>query len=126
MDELFKVRLLERGIVEVVIDKRLFLDINATERINMEVSKLVPRGKTYQLVLANAPYAVDPEMRHAIVKKETGTNLGAIAWISPDQKANAEQEAIVSKLPMPFPIRFFNDREKGLAWLRSLAGKETD
>jgi hypothetical protein len=121
--EQFSVRLLTHDIVEVILKKHVDLDISITDAIDAELERLAPGRKVRQLVIAPGPYIVNPEMRNSFAKGDTGIKQIAIAWVSPDKRANDEQEAILSKLPTPVPIRFFSDREKGIAWLKSLAGK---
>lgn len=119
----FKLKLLTDNIVEVVLDDNLYLDVSVTDRIDELLEEMVPKRKIYQLVIASGPYIVNPEMRNSMSQGDTGIKQLAIAWISPDEKSNQEQEAIVSKLPLPVQIRFFSDREKGLVWLKSLASQ---
>ena len=107
--------------VEVVLKEHLYLDIAITDAIDEELQRLAPDRKVYQLVIAKGPYIVNPEMRNSMSHGDTGIKQLAIAWVSPDEKANQEQEAIVSKLPLPVPIRFFSDREKAIDWLNALA-----
>jgi hypothetical protein len=120
-EELFKVRLLTHDIVEVVLDRNVYLDVSVTDRIDQEIQRLAPDRKVYQIVIANYPYIVNPEMRNAMAKGDTGIKILALAWVSPDEAANREQEEIVSHLPIPLPIRFFSERQKGIDWLMSLA-----
>jgi hypothetical protein len=122
-ESLFKVRLLSNNLVEVVMGNNVYLDIAVTDAIEQEIDKLLPGGKYYQLVIANGPYVVNPEMRNSMSEGGAGTKMLGLAWISPDEKANREQEEIVSRLPLPMQIRFFSDREKGLTWLQSIAAQ---
>lgn len=119
--DLFDINLIEKQIVEVIFKDKVFLNTYITDQIEDGIQKLTPNQKVYQLVIAKGPYAVDPEMRNAVVHGEAGVKQMAIAWVSPDKEANRVQEEIVSKLPLPYPIRFFDDRESALVWLRSLA-----
>jgi len=119
-NDLFAVKLLTPEIVEVVLNKNVYLDISVTDKIDQALHQLAPDRKLYQMVIASGPYIVNPEMRTAMSKGDAGIKLKGIAWVSPDEKANREQEAIVSKLPIPIPLRFFSDREKAFAWLKSL------
>jgi hypothetical protein len=119
----FQVQFLDDNIVEVVLGGKVYLDVSVTDKIDVELERLAPGRKLYQLVMATGPYVVNPEMRNAMAQGDTGIKQLAIAWVSPDEAANREQEAIVSKLTLPVPIRFFSDRTDGLAWLRSLAGE---
>jgi hypothetical protein len=119
-EKIYTIRLLDRNIVEVTFAQQVYLDISITDAIEQELHRLVPDEKVYQLVIAKGPYIVNPEMRNSL-SKSTSIKQAAIAWVSPDQKANREQEAIVSKLPMPMKIRFFDTAEDGLGWLQSLA-----
>jgi hypothetical protein len=120
-EELFKAKLLAHNIVEVVLADKVYLDISLTDKIDETLHKLAPDRKLYQLVIASGPYIVNPEMRNATAKGNAGVRLLGVAWVSPDNKANQEQEEIVGKLPIPFPIRFFSDRVKALTWLESMA-----
>jgi hypothetical protein len=116
----FNIKVLSPNMVEVTLDDNVYLDISVTDMIDQELHKIGPDRKFYQLVIANGPYIVNPEMRNSFSKSDTGNKLLGIAWISPDEDANKEQEEIVSKLTLPAPIRFFSDREKGLKWLKQL------
>jgi len=119
--DLFDAKLLTPEIVEVVLKENVYLDISVTDKIDQVLHKLAPDRKLYQMVIANGPYIVNPEMRTAMSKGDAGIKLKGIAWVSPNQKANEEQEAIVSKLQLPIAIRFFSDREIAFTWLKSLA-----
>lgn len=121
--ELYDVSMLATDIAEVVFHRHVYLDIAITDRIDEILEGLAPGRKVYQLVIAKGPYIVNPEMRNSFSKGDTGIKQLAIAWVSPDEKANKEQEEVMSKLPTPIPIRFFDTRELGLAWLQSLSGK---
>jgi hypothetical protein len=123
-EELFTVRLLAPDIAEVTLKDHVYLDISVTDKIDQALHLLGPDRKFFQLVIASGPYIVNPEMRNSMSQSDTGTKLLGIAWISPDEEANREQESITSKLPLPIPIRFFSDREKGLAWLQSMSSKK--
>lgn len=120
-EELFTVKRLSEDIVEVTLMDNVDLDISVTDKIDGALHRIAPHRKFYQLVMANGPYVVNPEMRNSMSQGDTGSKLLAIAWISPDKKANEEQEAIVSQLTLPVPIRFFSERETGLSWLQQLA-----
>jgi hypothetical protein len=117
----FSVKLLSHNIAEITLDDNVYLDVSVTDRIDEELHKLGPDRKFFQMVIASGPYIVNPEMRNSMSEGDTGTKLLGVAWVSPDEEANREQEAIVSQLSLPVPIRFFSDREKGLAWLQVLA-----
>jgi hypothetical protein len=117
----FSVKLLSHNIAEITLDDNVYLDVSVTDRIDEELHKLGPDRKFFQMVIASGPYIVNPEMRNSMSEGDTGTKLLGVAWVSPDEEANREQEAIVSQLSLPVPIRFFSDREKGLAWLQGLA-----
>jgi hypothetical protein len=119
----FQVKLLEHNIVEVILKDNVYLDISITDSIDQALNRIAPDRKFYQMVIANGPYIVNPEMRNSMAEGDTGNKLLAVAWVSPDIKANLEQESIVSQLTLPIPVRFFSEREKGLAWLKSLASQ---
>ena len=123
--ELFDIELIKNNIVEVVFKDKVFLNTFITDQIEEGIQALCPNQKVYQIVIAKGPYAVDPEMRNAVVHGEAGVKQLAIAWVSPDKAANREQEAIVSKLPLPYPIRFFDDRESAMAWVESLLASKS-
>jgi hypothetical protein len=120
-EEPFTARLLSENIAEITLKDNVYLDISVTDKIDQALHRLGPNRKFYQMVIANGPYVVNPEMRNSMSQGDTGTKLLGIAWISPDEKANREQEAIVSKLSLPVPIRFFSDREAGFKWLKSIS-----
>ena len=122
-DRPYQIKSLGDDIIEVTLKPHVDLDVSMTDAIDQELHRIGPDRKFFQLVIASGPYMVEPEMRNSMSQGDTGIKQHAIAWISPDEKANAEQEAIVSTLPIPVPIRFFSDREKGLAWLRKLAAE---
>lgn len=117
---LFDAKLLSPNLVEITMKEKVYLDISITDSIDQALQELAPDRKLYQLVIALGAYLVDPEMRHAMAHGDSGVKQLAIAWVSPDKEDNQKQEAIVSQLTLPLPIRFFDDRESGLAWLRSL------
>jgi hypothetical protein len=119
--DLFEARLLTPEIVEVVLGKNVYLDISVTDKIDQALHRLAPDRKLYQMVIANGPYIVNPEMRTAMSKGDAGIKLKGIAWVSPDEKGNQEQESIVSKLPIPIPLRFFSDRNLAFEWLKTLS-----
>ena len=123
-EKLFEVRMLSQDIAEVVFSKQIYLDVSITDGIDTELETLAPGRKIYQLVDAKGPYIVNPEMRNAAAEGATGVRQIAIAWVSPDEKANREQEAILSKLPLPFKISFFSNRTDALVWLKSLGARE--
>lgn len=116
-DKPFTVRLLDGNIAEVTLKDKVHLDVSVTDELDRELERLAPSTKVYQLVIASATYIVNPEMRHAFAENDTGLRQLAIAWVSPDEKANREQEEVVNKLTLPTPIRFFNDRNLALKWL---------
>lgn len=120
-DDPFKVNELSHNMVEIVLNDNVYLDVSVTDRIDAALHRLGPDRKFYQLVIANGPYVVNPEMRNAMSKGNAGIKLLGIAWVSPDEKANQEQERIVSTLTLPIPIRFFSNRDTGLQWLQELA-----
>ena len=120
----FTINVLSRNIVEVVLKDKVYLDVSVTDKIDQALHELAPDRKFYQMVIANGPYIVNPEMRNAMSKGDAGIKLLGVAWVSPDEKANREQEAIVSKLTLPVPVRFFCDREDGLAWLMALEAEK--
>jgi hypothetical protein len=119
-EHLFTLKQLSDNIVEIVLKDRIDLDIAVTDKIDQALHSIDPTRKFYQLVIANGPYMVDPEMRNSMSHGDTGIKQLAIAWVSPDEAANHQQEAIVSKLPLPLPIRFFSDRSEALTWLQGL------
>ncbi len=122
--DLFEARLLTPDIAEIILGKNVYLDISVTDKIDQALHRLAPDRKLYQMVIANGPYIVNPEMRTAMSKGDAGIKLKGIAWVSPDDKSNKEQEAIVSKLPIPMPLRFFSDRNVAFEWLKSLASSK--
>src|SRR6476660_4262069 len=95
--DLFEARLLTPDIAEIILGKNVYLDISVTDKIDQALHRLAPDRKLYQMVIANGPYIVNPEMRTAMSKGDAGIKLKGIAWVSPDDKSNKEQEAIVSK-----------------------------
>jgi hypothetical protein len=119
-EKIYTIKVLDRNIVEVTLKEHVYLDMSITDAIEQDLNVMVPNERVYQLVIAKGPYIVNPEMRNSMSKSET-VKQAAIAWISPDEKSNQEQEAIVSKLPLPLKIRFFSSREDGLGWLQSMA-----
>ena len=114
--------MLAPDIIEISFSERVMLDLSISDQIERKIQELAPNRKVYQVVMAHGPYVVDPEMRNAVQHGEAGLKQLAIAWVSPDEKANREQEEILSKLPLPVPIRFFSRQEDALAWFKSLSG----
>jgi hypothetical protein len=124
-DKLFKINLLSHNIAEVVMEPNVYLDVSVTDMIDQELNRLAPDKKFYQLVIASGPYIVNPEMRNSMSEGGTGIKLLGVAWVSPDEKANREQEQIISTLTLPVPVRFFSDRTAGLNWLKQEAASKT-
>jgi hypothetical protein len=120
-EQVFFVNLIADNIAEVVMKEHIYLDVAVTDAIDKELQRLAPNRKVYQVVIAKGPYIVNPEMRNSMSHGDTGIRQLAMAWVSPDEKANREQEAIVSKLPLPVPIRFFSDRQGALDWFKALS-----
>jgi len=114
----FQIKLLATNIAEVILDPNVYLDVSVTDMIDQELNAIAPDHKFYQLVIANGPYIVNPEMRNSMAEGGAGIKLLGVAWVSPDEKANREQEEIVSRLTLPIPIRFFSSRDAGLDWLK--------
>jgi hypothetical protein len=120
-EKIYTIELLDHNMVEITLKQQIYLDIAITDAIDEDLQRLAPDKKVYQLVIAKGPYIVNPEMRNSFSKGDTGIKQIAIAWVSPDEKSNQEQEAILSKLPLPVKIRFFGNRQSGLDWLVSLS-----
>ena len=114
----FQIKLLATNIAEVILEPNVYLDVSVTDMIDQELNAIAPDHKFYQLVIANGPYIVNPEMRNSMAEGGAGIKLLGVAWVSPDEKANREQEEIVSRLTLPIPIRFFSSRDAGLDWLK--------
>ena len=100
-EEKYTARLLSDDIVEVVLKDHVYLDVSVTDAIDKSIQQLAPNRKLYQIVIASGPYIVNPEMRNAAVAGDSGIKQLAIAWVSPDERANEEQEKIVSKSNTP-------------------------
>lgn len=123
-DKAFSIRLLDENIAEVTLRDKVYLDVSTTDQVDQELEAMAPGRKLYQLVIATGPYVVNPEMRNAFSHNDTGMRQLAIAWVSPDEGANREQERIISGLTLPIPLRFFTERDPAYNWLRSLSAQD--
>jgi hypothetical protein len=123
--DVYKMVVYSDGFVEFIVKNGVTLDVKDLLQSRKQSLEYLTGKKFFVLVEAEEFFQITIEARNMGASEDYSKDMGAVALYSKDLSLKILGNLYIKINKPQAPTRFFDEREKASAWLRSLMSKET-